>query len=118
MTPIDLDRWSHLANWNAADRKWFAEHIPLYQLDCLMGMDPIRHSVRNYLDTILDNPSNRPNRQAGERAVKKLLFDAIFSPPSDPLAPTPPPALPQIDFGTPPIMHWFDDDDPLDEVPF
>ena len=26
--------------------------------------------------------------------------------------------LPQIDFGTPPIVDWLDDDDPFDDAPF
>jgi len=48
MTPIDEAKWSNFDAWSAEDKKWFREHIPRYELDCMMDVSPLKNSIRDY----------------------------------------------------------------------
>ena len=48
MTPIDKAKWSNFDSWSTEDKKWFREHIPRYELDCMMDVSPFKNSIRDY----------------------------------------------------------------------
>ena len=45
----NLKKWAHYDNWDGPDKVWFDKNIPLYQLDSLLGLDPMEHSIKSYL---------------------------------------------------------------------
>ena len=53
MTPIDLAKWSSFASWSTTDQNWFKKHIPNYELDCLLGLNPFKNSLRNWFSDSL-----------------------------------------------------------------
>ena len=48
LTPVDTKKWSDFNNWSPKSKGWFKDNIPLYELDCLMGVDPFRHSLQEF----------------------------------------------------------------------
>ena len=48
MTPIDEAKWSNFDAWSTEDKTWFREHIPRYELDCMMDVSPLKNSIRDY----------------------------------------------------------------------
>ena len=50
-TPVNLANWTNVNNWSPESRNWFNEHLPLFEIECLMGMDPMTNSLQDYLDT-------------------------------------------------------------------
>ena len=48
MTPVDKKKWSDFDRWSGDSKRWFRKHIPLYELDCLMGIDPFTNSLQEF----------------------------------------------------------------------
>ena len=46
--PVDTTKWSDYRNWSNKSKKWFDKNIPLYELDCLMGINPLTSSIHDY----------------------------------------------------------------------
>ena len=48
MTPVDKAKWSDYHNWSPRSKSWFSKNIPLYELDCMMGINPLSSSIHTY----------------------------------------------------------------------
>ena len=48
MTPVDKKKWSNFNRWSEDSKNWFRKHIPLYELDCQLKMDPFINSLQDF----------------------------------------------------------------------
>ncbi|NQX92870.1 MAG: hypothetical protein HRT74_12235, partial [Flavobacteriales bacterium] len=105
-TPIDYAKWSNFNSWSNTEQKWFKKHIPLYELECMMGMDPLKNSIRVYLDSTYPVPPKRGGSSC------PVTSDECVPPPQPVFSPQSPPAdcRPATpDFGTPPDIYYEED---------
>ena len=56
LTPPVREKWLNFNSWSKDSKRWFRKNIPLYELDCLMGMDPFKNSLHEYMP-FTDSPS-------------------------------------------------------------
>ena len=111
-TPIDVAKWSNFNSWSNEEQKWFQQHIPFYELECHMGMEPLKNSIRDYLDSTYPVPPDRGGSCCSVTSEWVPPPQPVFSPESPPAVRRP--ATP--DFGTPPdffyeeVLDGFQDD--------
>jgi hypothetical protein len=105
MTPVDKSKWSDFRNWSENSKKWFTKNIPLYELDSMIGLDPLSSSINNYCMSLAKDvevvpPVNLPS----STTITSPISSTPASQPHDPRG------FPftDADFGTPPgsALDW------------
>ena len=48
MSPIDTTLWNGTENFSPRSQAWLKKEIPLFDLDELMGLNPIKNSIKTF----------------------------------------------------------------------
>ena len=97
MSPVDISKWSNFNSWPTSEQKWFREHIPNYELDCLMQLNPFDFSLRDYF---WDNPGVLSPRDVTTTTTTTTTTSSLADTSS--AHPIRPFSYESIDFGDPP----------------